>query len=191
MGGRTLLKAADLGAEVEELTNAAGNELYKTVRLEWSEPIVWRKGRSSPTSRHDPCVYVMMHDHGNAHAKKRVRYVGLTKNPSTRFLNHPTARAIVNKPGEASVSFAFIEFIRGRNRIKRLERALEEIEHLLIWVLDPPENTRKMFTLPGMGKNRGNAWHIHNNGYRFHGQLPQEIVFPWFLVRAGRNRTEK
>ena len=51
--------------------------------------------------------------------------------------------------------------------------ALEEIEHLLIWAVDEHlENERKMFTLPGMGSNGGEAWHIRNTGYRFSGRMP-------------------
>ncbi len=68
---------------------------------------------------------------------------------------------------------------------------MEEIEHLLIWALDPPYNDRKNYTLPGMGKHRANAWHLENIGFRFAGQMPREIVFPWMLVKPGRNRSQK
>ena len=68
---------------------------------------------------------------------------------------------------------------------------MEEIEHLLIWALDPANNTNKNYTLPGMGQRRGNAWHIKNSGYRFAGQMPREIVFPWMLVKVGRDRSKK
>jgi hypothetical protein len=70
---------------------------------------------------------------------------------------------------------------------------LEELEHLLIWAVPGEylENDRKQFTLPGMGAHRGHAWHVRNTGYRFSGQMPHEIVYPWMMIRAGRDRSRK
>ncbi|MER9560648.1 hypothetical protein [Mesorhizobium sp. M0571] len=186
------LNAADFGADVSDLQNSAGNALFKTVQLDWSLPVDWEKGKKTPTDRSDACVYVIMHDDGRYRQKKRIVYVGLTKDPSKRFLNHPTAHDIVNRQGRASISFSFFDFIQGRNKIERVNEASEEVEHILIWTLWPYlENDRKMFTLPGMGVYGGNAWHILNKGYRFHGQMPREIVYPWMLVKPGRNRSAK
>jgi hypothetical protein len=42
-----------------------------------------------------------------------------------------------------------------------------------------------------MAKHRANAWHLENIGFRFAGQMPREIVFPWMLVKPGRNRSQK
>jgi hypothetical protein len=186
------LRPADLGGAPGDVANSAGASLFKSVELNWSKPILWTKGRASPTDRPDACLYIIMHDHGNAHYKARIRYVGLSKNPAKRFLNHPKAHEIVSLSGQASISFAFIDFIRGKNKIERQSFAMEEIGHLLIWTLWPTLlNERKMYTLPGMGPNGGNAWQIKNDGYRFHGQMPRQIVYPWLLVQAGRDRSAK
>jgi hypothetical protein len=42
-----------------------------------------------------------------------------------------------------------------------------------------------------MGANGGDAWHVINTGYQFSGQMPKEIVYPWMLVKPGRNRIRK
>lgn len=67
--------------------------------------------------------------------------------------------------GETTFSYAPVDFIKGRNRIGRIEKALQEIEHLLIWSLgDELRNLRKKYTLPGMGTKGSNAWQIINTG---------------------------
>jgi hypothetical protein len=186
-------KIADWGNIDRDLVNSAGNALFKNVVLKWSRPTLWTKDMKCPKFDTDqPFVYALIRNHGKASTKDRIEYVGLTNKPAKRFDNHPTAHAIVNKRGSVQFTYAPIDFITGKNRIKRIGQALEEIEHLLIWTLyDNLENRRKLYTLPGMGTNPGNAWHIHNEGYRFSGQMPREIVYPWMLVKPGRNRTAK
>ena len=140
----------------------------------------------------EPFLYALIRNHGNSRTKDHIEYIGLTKSPLRRFGNHKKAKAIVNKSGDVGFSYAVIDFIKGKNKIDRISRALEEIEHLLIWAVgDELENQQKMVTLPGMGINRGNAWQILNKGYRFSGRMPMEIVFPWMLVRPGRDRSLK
>lgn len=193
MGAPGQFQIADFGGETEDVQNAAGNPLHKMVSLQWCRPRQWRKGEAAPIHDEDePCVYALVRNHGNARSKDNIVYIGLTKNPQTRFANHPTAKRIVKMRGEVGLSLAPINFVKGRNRIQNLKRALEEIEHLLIWSLwQGLENDRKMFTLPGMSRNAGNAWHIVNEGYRFSGRMPREIIYPWMLVKPGRNRTAK
>lgn len=178
--------------EPELLMNRAGNSLFKAAQLDWSRPKRWMKGEPAPLEGLDgPHLYALIRNHGNSTRKDRIEYIGLTKAVARRFGNHPTANRIVNKRGQVGLSVAPINFIQGRNRIANEKRALEEIEHLLIWALAPRENDRKTSTLPGMGVQRGNAWHITNTGYRFAGGMPQEIVYPWMLIRPGRDRTLK
>jgi hypothetical protein len=45
--------------------------------------------------------------------------------------------------------------------------------------------------MPGFGTQGGSAWHILNTGYRFRGQMPREIIYPWMLVKPGRNRSAR
>ena len=53
------------------------------------------------------------------------------------------------------------------------------------------ENISKQTTIPGFGRNRGGAWHIVNRGHRFRGRMPREIIFPWMIVKPGRDTSFK
>lgn len=187
------MKAADWAAEPGHVQNSAGFPLYHRVELVWTKPVQWLKSQRVPDfSTSEPFLYVLVRDHGRAHTRDHIEYVGLTTSPGTRFGNHKKAREIVRRRGTVLFSYAPITFIRGRDRVKRVKRALEEIEHLLIWAIpEHLENDKKQYTLPGMGKNGGEAWHILNKGYRFRGRMPLEIVYPWMLLKSGRNRTAR
>lgn len=140
----------------------------------------------------DPFLYILLRDHGNARTRDQIVYVGLTRSPGTRFGNHQRAKAIVARRGTVRFTYAPIDF-RGRNRVERVSRALEELEHLLIWAVPGRhlENEKKQFTLPGLGSRGGSAWRVYNKGYRFSGQVPIEIVYPWMLIKPGRDRSTK
>lgn len=184
---------ADWGDEPADVRTRAGTMMFNVVELNWRSPKLWHKSDNQPTFDTDePFLYILLRDHGNARNRNQIVYVGLTNAPMTRFGNHKTAKAIVAKPGTVRFTYAPVDF-RGRNRLERISRALEELEHLLIWAV-PGEhlvNEKKQFTLPGMGTRGGNAWHVYNTGYRFSGQMPREIVFPWMMVRPGRDRSMK
>lgn len=185
-------KIADFGGQPDEIENRSGGALFQTVELDWSKPLLWHDPKKVPVSHDEPCLYVLQRDHQSASSSMRVRYVGLTISPKTRFLNHPTADRLVKMRGDTYLSYAPVVFT-GRNREARVKSTLEQVEHLLIWALwwHDLENDRKMFTLPGMGTNRGTAWHIINKGYRFQGQMPKEIVYPWMLIKPGRDRSAR
>ncbi len=112
-----------------------------------------------------PFLYVLLRDHGNALFKDQIVYVGLTRSPLTRFGNHTTAKAIVARRGTVRFTYAVVD-LKGRNRLERIGRALEELEHLLIWAVPPEhlENEKKQFSLPGMGTHGGSAWHVRMRG---------------------------
>jgi hypothetical protein len=186
-------RAADWGNSTDDVRNGAGSPLFKRVELRWSRPTIWTKDQRTPQYDTDePFLYALIRNHGNSRTRDHIEYIGLTKSPSTRFGNHTTARGIVAKRGSVKFSYAPVDFIQGRNRIERIERALEEIEHLLIWAVpDDLINEKKQFTLPGLGSNGGNAWHIENTGYGFSGRMPHEIVYPWMLMRHRPDRTLK
>lgn len=187
------LKAIDWGYDVESIQNSSGYPLFKRVELNWTRPVLWPKEQSKPDfDGEDPFLYALIKNHGNSKTRDRIVYVGLTKSPKTRFGNHKTAKAIVSQNGTVKFSYAKIDFIKGRDRIARIGLAMEEIEHLLIWAMgDDLQNERKQYTLPGLGTNGGNAWHIQNTGYRFSGRLPVDIVYPWMAIRPGRNKSAK
>lgn len=189
----TGLKPAYWADEVAHVQNAAGNPLFKQVELNWSKPTLWTSDMSLPKfDCSDPFLYALVRNHGNSQTKDHIVYIGLTTAPVSRFGNHTTAKGIVARKGQVGFSYAPIDFVSGKNKIERLSYALEQLEHLLIWAVDEHlENEKKMFTLPGMGANGGEAWHITNTGYRFSGRMPREIVYPWMLVKNGRNSYEK
>jgi hypothetical protein len=186
-------KPAEWGNTPADVQNAAGNPLFTKVELVWCEPTLWEKGQSKPKfNPAEQFVYALLHDHGNASTMDRIVYIGLTTNPRHRFGNHETALDIVSRRGRVQFTYAPINFIRGKDRLRRIKAALEEIEHLLIWAVpDHLGNEKKWFTLPGMGLNGGAAWHILNKGYRFRGQMPAEIIYPWMLTKCGRNRSAR
>ncbi|VFU10487.1 hypothetical protein [Methylocella tundrae] len=179
---------------VSKVCNSRDNPLYKEAGLHWSRPTIWAKEDSEPRfDTEKPFLYSLVRNHGKSLTKDHIVYIGLTTAPRSRFGNHETAHEIVKKNGQVKFSYAPVDFISGKNRIERIGKALEEIEHLLIWAVRSKDmcNERKCFTLPGMGKNGGNAWHIFNTGYRFCGRMPREIVFPWMIAKLGRDRTAK
>jgi hypothetical protein len=190
--GLARFRPADWG-EIQGVQNASEYPLYKRADLHWEKPTEWPKQQRLPKfDDAEPFLYALIRNHGNSKTKDHIEYIGLTKAPKTRFGNHKTARQIVNARGSVKFSYAKVDFIKGKNRIERIGAALEEIEHLLIWAVNEDlVNQKKQYTLPGMGKNRANAWHVVNNGYRFSGRMPREIVFPWMLVRPGRDVTRK
>ena len=187
-------KIADWGVSaVNEVQNQSEAPLFKTATLNWSRPTRWSKEERLPSFDEDgPFVYALVRNHHRSASKDHIEYIGLTTSPASRFGNHRTAKSIVNRRGEVGFSFAPVA-MTGRNREARTKKALEEIEHLLIWaVWHDLHNERKTATLPGMGtKQPGSAWHITNTGYRFAGRMPREIVYPWMLIKPGRDRSRK
>ncbi|WP_420559713.1 hypothetical protein [Tepidicaulis sp.] len=187
------LRVADFGGSVEGIENSSGHSMYKDISIDWSRPRIWERYEPAPVEEFErgrSYLYVLLRNHGRSNSKDRIAYVGITKNLNTRFANHPVARKLANMRGETKLSVGEVDF--GPYHHKRGTRpSIEQIEHLLIWALGPTENTRKNFTLPGMGANAGRAWHLKNTGYRFSGQMPLEIVYPWMLIKPGRNRAAK
>jgi hypothetical protein len=182
-------KAADWGAEVDNLENAAGFPLFKRLVLEWSEPQIVAKGTKPYFPEPRACLYAIMRNHHKSQQKDRISYIGLSTNPKRRFHNHPTAVDLIERQGTTSLSYAYLDLEKSSDKIPVVKRALEDVEHILIWTLwHNLENRAKLYTLPGMGSTTGDPYHIVNNGYRFFGQMPKEIVYPWALVM---NRKDK
>lgn len=189
------LKPADFGGEIRGLENAGGKALYKRATLVWSDPQDLDSEKSKPFFEDNrPLLYAIMRNHHRMGSKNAIRYIGLSETPRNRFANHPKAVELVKMRGLTSLSYAYLDIGRSSQRIGAVKRALEEIEHILIWALWEKEsllNDRKVFTLPGMGVHAGQAWQILNVGFRFSGRMPREIVYPWMLVERGRDRSAK
>ncbi|MGA1805178.1 hypothetical protein [Rhizobium sp. HT1-10] len=183
---------ADFGNTLDGLTNRAGNPTFTKATLIWSKPQILDKDTHRPFFEDNrPLLYVIIRNHHSMKKKDRICYIGLSTTPKNRFKNHPKARTLSQMRGETSLSYAYLDEENSKN-VARVKPALEQIEHILIWTLwQQLENDRKLFVLPGMGAFAGQAWHIVNEGYRFAGQMPKEIVYPWMLVRKGRDRSNK
>jgi hypothetical protein len=182
-------RVAKLAQSVENVLGGNGRPIFKSANLLWSELRPWEKDQQAPIfEQDDACIYALVRNHGRSHRRDIIEYIGITKNPHSRFYNHAVAQEIVKLKGTTSLAIAPVNFISGRNNIRNRDMALQEIEHILIWAAQPRYNIKKNYTLPGLGKNRGHAWHIINGGYRFAGQLPIEIIYPWMLFIPGRNR---
>jgi hypothetical protein len=191
MGAPKQFKCADWG-DIDEIENAQGNPIFKEVAIHWSKPKIWHAGETAPIAEDEAsnCLYCLVRDHHRASSKTRIVYVGITKDGKRRFVNHHVAKELTKKRGQTSLSIGTVDFgSYWRSQGTRL--ALEQLEHLLIWALWPELNDRKSYTLPGMGKNPTKPWHIRNLGYRFSGVMPRELVYPWMLVKPGRDRSAK
>lgn len=192
------LKLVDQGGDPKEVCNSQDKPLYKRVVINWQEPIPIAREETIelPEKYLDSgYLYLLVRNHGNSKEKDRIAYVGITNSLKQRFRNHPKVDEIRASRGTTSISIGKVEFEKYSRIPKSGEvhrQALEELEHILIWTLwDDLWNEKKWFTLPGMGSNGGEAWHISNEGEKFSGRMPKRIVYPWILIEPRRNRTLK
>lgn len=188
--------AAWLANTMTETKEWAAKASFMECSIEWLKPQPW-----SPTDEHtvnssmeDGCVYAVVRDHHRNLHRENIAYIGLTKTPKTRFRNHPKLDELRAMRGEKTIVFGVPSFGRVRAFSQDTSPALHELEHLLIWTLGGDHdllNEKKTHTLPGMGRTPGRAWHITMSGHRFAGRMPREIVYPWILVKPGRNRSAR
>lgn len=187
-------KVADYDGEVPDIQDTNGKSLYKPVTITWSKPKEWLSAKKAPITgveESNGYIYAVMRNHHKQTSRDQIAYIGITTGIKTRFYNHKKARDLAEKPGLTQLSVGIVDFGSYRSAVKNIKPALEEIEHILIWAIWPYENERKNYTVPGLGKNGGRAWHIFNKRYRFSGQMPQELVYPWMIVKPGRDRSWK
>lgn len=186
-------RPADFGGDVDAIQNSQCKRIYRAVTIEWSRPVRWNKGESAPipeAAKKQNCLYCLVRDHHLKLVKSQIMYVGITKDIGKRFYNSPKAKRLTEMRGETRLSIGSLHF-DNRRKIDGTRANIEAFEHLLIWTLWPKLNERKVYTLPGMGKNPTTPWHVSNTGYRFGGVMPREIAYPWILVKPGRNRSLK
>lgn len=186
---------ADFGFEPNELGNSSGF-LYKRASIAWSRPRIWKPEKPAPTglgSLEPGYLYAIVRNHHRAKTRDTIVYVGITNNLDRRFNNHPKASDFAAMRGPTSLSIGTVNFGSYRTATTTGNRkALEGIEHVLIWALWPTLfNEKKQHSLPRFKAPVAQAWHIENTGYRFAGRMPREIVFPWMLIKHGRDRSAK
>ena len=187
MASPKLFKAADYGSEPTLLLSSArGGPSYQAATVSWTIPTLWKRGTkpSLPVGQAS-FLYIIVRDHHAAGDRDRIFYIGLTTNPRARFQNHPKAEQILARRGDCYLSVGAVAISNVKFEANRQKTALEELEHLYIWLLwnKDIENSNKQYTVPGLGQNGGHAWHITNEGYMFSGKMPREIVYPWMLVK--------
>ncbi|MBY8823791.1 hypothetical protein [Sphingomonas colocasiae] len=186
-------KPADLGGEPNEFDCKPA---FRPIEIDWSKPKPWGPSNEiapiSGAQQKPGYLYAISWDHQSAHHRETIAYIGITKNLASRFENHPSAEYLRSKKRKTFLSIGHIDFGRIVNASARTKLVTEELEHILIWALWPTlENVNKIMCIPGHGKNRGGAWHITNTGHRFRGRMPREIIYPWMLVKPGRDRSRK
>lgn len=185
-------KPADLGGEPSKVQCSPE---YRLITIEWSKPRPWSRDDYAPIDRAQKkpgYLYAISWDHHRAARKETIAYVGITSALDLRFDNHPKAAALIAKKRKTFLSIGHIDFGRWTTASANTRWITEELEHILIWALWADlENERKMFCVPGQGTNGGGAWHIINKGHRFSGRMPREIIYPWMLVKPGRDRSLK
>jgi hypothetical protein len=188
-------KPADFGYDVEELSNGGGR-LFKAVTIDWSRPRDWNEGERAPIDEEylEPgYLYAITRNHHRAKTRDTIVYVGITNNLDARFHNHPKARQFADMRGPTGLSIGTVDFGSYRTAKTSGNRAaIEGLEHILIWSLWPTLfNDSKQMSLPRFKSSVAQAWHITNSGYRFSGRMPREIVYPWILIKPGRDRSQK
>jgi len=193
MGRPELFHCADWGTEISDVEDSQGHPIFKKVTITWSRPRTWKHDEPAPIETEDKssCLYCLLRDHKRQKAKDKIVYIGLTKNIHGRFYNHPKAEKIRNKRGSTLLTVGSVNFGRYWRSVANTGPALEQLEHLLIWSIFPKFNDRKMGQLPGMGKHKTKPWWIVRKGFTFHGTMPREIVYPWMLVKLGRDRSTR
>jgi len=186
-------KCADWGGEIRGIRTSQDHPVFKEVEVTWTKPRIWVAGEAAPIDAESEvtnCLYCLVRDHHRANAKTKIAYVGITKDAKKRFVNHHVAKRLTSMRGQTSLSLGSVDF-GSYWRDGGTRQALEQLEHLLIWALWPDENDRKAYTLPGMGAHPTKPWHVRNLGFRFAGTMPRELVYPWMLVKPGRDRSAK
>ena len=184
---------ADFGADIEEIKNRADRRLFKNATITWGTPRVWRPEEDAPITEADVSsanVYAITRHHHLEKRRENIVYIGLSLRLQSRFNNHPKADMIRQKRGEVKLSIGTVSFAPWFHA-RSVKKSVEQIEHILIWALSPEYNDKKAHSLPGFGSNGASAWQICNKGYRFAGRLPLEIVFPWMIVRNGRDHSRR
>lgn len=186
----------DLGGDPSEICNAQNKRLFKGVTVHWSPPKPLPKDDDVDLGAEflEPgYLYALVRNHGKAHYRDKIVYIGITNNLTKRFKNHPKVDEIRKLKGNCAMSIGTIDFgkyLTAKNSGNR--RAIEELEHIFIWTLyDDLWNEKKQHTLPGMGRHGGRAWDIINEGCKFSGRMPRRIVYPWIMIDARNDRTRK
>lgn len=190
------LRVADFGGDPVDLLNNNEKSLFCCVTVDWSRPKALFKSGKFVLDDEDYLekgyLYSVVKNHGNDRYKDRIVYVGITKNIHSRFDNHPKFNQIRSLRGQSGLSIGTVKFEGRRLSNEDFRYALEELEHLYIWVLwHDLLNDKKNLTVPGQGINGGSAWDVSNENYRFEGRMPKRIVFPWAVIEPRRNTSRK
>lgn len=185
-------KPADLGGEPGDVDC---NPAYRKIAINWSKPAPWVRDESAPIDRAQKkpgYLYAISWDHHRAARRETIAYIGITSKLRSRFDNHPRAAQLLARKRKTFLSLGHVDFGRFKKPSENTRRITEELEHILIWALwTDLENDRKAICIPGYGVNGGGAWHIINEGHRFGGRMPREIIYPWILIKPGRDRSLK
>jgi len=165
--------------------------------VDWSEPKGWDEFDNPPfdAAGKSDALYVLVRDHWRASRKNTIVYVGMTTNLPKRFIDHKCANRLRAMRGSTLLSIGSVTF-SGKYSLwarRNLARSLGQIEHILIWALPSPlENDKNQYSIPLLaGRNVAEAkpWIIRREGHRFHGRMPREIVYPWMIIKPGRDRS--
>jgi hypothetical protein len=191
MASPRLFRPVDLGCEADDLG------VFSVATINWTQPEEWDEQGHPPlqAAERQDALYVLVREHGRSAQKNIIRYVGMTTALSARFNNHDCANELRAKRGQTLLSVGNVTFSGSKPRwsSSNAKLALRQIEHILIWALPPPLlNKQGQYVLPLLsGRNIAQAkpWIIKNTGHRFHGRMPLEIVFPWLLIKHGRDRS--
>lgn len=188
-------RPVDYGEDHEHLV---ARRALRRITIDWTKPLRWRPTDDGPplpvTPQRPGFLYALSWDHHLAFRRETIAYIGITEDLGTRFREHRRAEELLARKRKTFLAVGDVDFGSRINPDESTRRVIEELEHILIWALGGEQdllNERKVLSMPGYGTQGGSAWHILNTGYRFRGQMPREIIYPWMLVKPGRNRSAR
>ncbi|MBL1430463.1 MAG: hypothetical protein COA60_002920 [Robiginitomaculum sp.] len=175
------MQVVDFGESTKDMKD------YLHVTIEWREPVKWFNINNLDDDYFEKgsFIYVITQEHGNRVKSDTIVYIGITERGLARGFNEKHSSKF-KKTNGTYITFGFLISDQKTKLRNQGRSALEELEHILIWALWSEHelwNELKIQSLPGWGVNGTQAWHIKNQGYEFAGRMPEEIIYPWMVVK--------
>jgi hypothetical protein len=147
---------------------------YCEVFLDWSRPVEVSYNFDGLTELADNWYGLYRFERGHAlkDGPRDIVRIGIAFDQTlgARIRQYTPKLEEYRRRGSLWVSWAALDLFEGQHRRRRYE----DVEHLMIFAVQPDYNERKRNSVPD------DFYRIENSGYR--GGLPRDIVFP--LLRA-------
>ncbi|MHB8283640.1 MAG: hypothetical protein ACYDD1_03095 [Caulobacteraceae bacterium] len=180
------MKLLRLWDELPELRNSAGRYYYRKAVITWSRPREWfsdeREFNVPDDWRGHGGLYAMLRSHWRQTDARRVAYIGKAIDFANRLNDQHQHIDIVRRLGRTEISCGRVRF---ENIRARFGHYLELEDIVKFAVVAHLENKQGMESLPGFRASQRQAmqpWLIVNDGYKFGGLMPKNIIYPAFAI---------